>query len=114
MTRGKPIDAVLIDEQTLELHELAFACAVPPTWVVERVEAGLLACCPSSAGEMRFASAHLVRARRMVTTERRFDANQEVAALVADLIEEVDQLRRRLQATAKSGASTIHLAPDEP
>jgi hypothetical protein len=37
----------------------------------------------------------------MVTTERRFDANQEVAALVADLIEEVEQLRRQLQATGK-------------
>lgn len=99
MTPDK-LDAVLIDEQTLDLHELATACAVPPTWVVERVEAGLLAC-SSSAGEMRFASAHLVRARRMVTTERSFDANQEVAALVADLIEEVEQLRRRLQATAR-------------
>lgn len=99
MTRHK-VDAVLVDEETLDLQELASACAVPPTWVIERVEAGLLAC-QSAAGEMRFASAHLVRARRMVTTERRFDANQEVAALVADLIEEVEQLRRQVQATAK-------------
>jgi chaperone modulatory protein CbpM len=94
------VDAVLIDEETLDLHELASACAVPPTWVVERVEAGLLTC-NSSGGQMRFASAHLVRARRMVTTERRFDANQEVAALVADLIEEVEQLRRQVHAAAK-------------
>ena len=99
MTQHK-VDAVLIDEETLDLHELASACAVPPTWVVERVEAGLLAC-GSFGGEMRFTSAHLVRARRMVTTERCFDANQEVAALVADLIEEVQQLRRQLQPTAK-------------
>ena len=94
------VDAVLIDEETLDLQELASACAVPPTWVMERVEAGLLACY-SSDGEMRFASAHLVRARRMVTTERRFDANQEVAALVADLIEEVEQLRRQVHAAGK-------------
>lgn len=99
MTQDK-VDSVLIDEQTLDLQELASACAVPPTWVIERVEAGLLAC-SSSAGEMRFASAHLVRARRMVTTERCFDANQEVAALVADLLEEVEQLRRQVQAAAK-------------
>lgn len=99
MTQPK-VDAVLIDEETLDLQELASACAVPPNWVVERVEAGLLAC-SSSAGEMRFASAHLVRARRMVTTERCFDANQELAALVADLIEEVEQLRRQVQTTAK-------------
>jgi len=99
MTQNK-MEAVLIDEETLDLHELASACAVPPAWVVERIEAGLLAC-RSSSGEMRFASAHLVRARRLVTTERCFDANQEVAALVADLIEEVEQLRRQLQAPAK-------------
>ena len=37
MTQHK-VDAVLIDEETLDLHELASACAVPPTWVVERVE----------------------------------------------------------------------------
>ena len=99
MTQRK-VDAVLIDEETLDLHELASACAVPSTWVVERVEAGLLAC-NSFGNEMRFASAHLVRARRMVTTERCFEANQEVAALVADLIEEVEQLRRQLQTTYK-------------
>jgi len=93
-------DAVLIDDHTLDLHELATACAVTPTWVVEHVEAGLLAC-RSSGGEMRFASAHLVRARRLVTTERCFDANQEMAALVADLLEEVEQLRRQLQVSTK-------------
>ena len=38
------VEAVLIDEETLDLQELASACAVPPTWVMERVEAGLLAC----------------------------------------------------------------------
>jgi len=94
------VDAVLIDEETLDLQELASACAVPSTWIVERVEAGLLAC-DSSGGEMRFASAHLVRARRMATTERRFDANQEIAALVADLIEEVEQLRRQVHAAVR-------------
>ena len=99
MTQHK-VDAVLIDEETLDLHELASACAVPPAWVVERVEAGLLEC-STFGGQMRFASTHLVRARRMVTTERCFDAHQEVAALVADLIEEVEQLRRQLQAAAK-------------
>ena len=55
MTRHK-VDAVLIDEETLDLQELASACAVPSTWIVERVEAGLLACV-SSGGEMRFAGA---------------------------------------------------------
>jgi chaperone modulatory protein CbpM len=100
--KSHKVNAVLIDDETLDLTELASACAVPPTWVVERVEAGLLAC-HSSGGQMRFASAHLVRARRMATTERRFDANQEVAALVADLIEEVEHLRRHAAAKRSRG-----------
>lgn len=95
-SHGHPVEAVLIDEEALDLEELASACAVPPTWVLERVEAGLLEC-HLSGGAMRFASAHLVRARRMVTTERRFDANQEIAALVADLLEEIEQLRRQVR-----------------
>lgn len=107
MTPDDAVDAVLIDEQMLDLHELALACAVAPDWVIERVEAGLLSCSSSTAGEMRFASAQLVRARRIVTTERSFDANQELAALVADLIEEVERLRRELLATAKRRTTTI-------
>ncbi|HYM48041.1 MAG TPA: chaperone modulator CbpM [Burkholderiaceae bacterium] len=96
MTENNVLSGALLDDEALDLQELAQACAVAPDWVVERVQAGLLSC-TSSGGEMRFASAHLVRARRMVATERSFDANQELAALVADLIEEVERLRRQLQ-----------------
>lgn len=96
MTRETSLKGSLLEEHALDVYELASACEVAPEWVVERVQAGLLSCSPSGS-EMRFASAQLVRARRMATTERRFDANQELAALVADLIEEVEQLRRRLQ-----------------
>lgn len=95
MTRDTALKGSLLEEQALDIEELASACEVAPEWVVERVQAGLLSC-SSTGSEMRFASAQLVRARRMATTERRFDANQELAALVADLIEEVEQLRRRL------------------
>lgn len=96
MTRDTTLMGSLLEEQALDIEELASACEVEPDWVVERVQAGLLSC-TSSGGEMRFASAQLVRARRMATTERRFDANQELAALVADLIEEVERLRRQLR-----------------
>ncbi len=96
MTRDKVCSGTLLEEQALDVQELASACAVAPEWVVERVQTGLLSC-TSSGGEMRFASAQLIRARRMAATERSFDANQELAALVADLIEEVERLRRELQ-----------------
>jgi chaperone modulatory protein CbpM len=45
----------------------------------------------------RFSSACLLRARRMHQIERDFDAVPELAALVADMLEEMDALRARLR-----------------
>jgi chaperone modulatory protein CbpM len=88
---------VVLEESNLSLEELSRACAVEPRWVIERVEAGLLQCVAVSAsGQHSFASASLVRARRLSAIERDFDANAELAALTVDLIEEVERLRRLL------------------
>lgn len=98
MTPEEILIADVIDEAMLTLDELARACSVEPRWVELRVEAGLLDCAPGAPGPWRFASAQLARARRMAALERDFDANEELAALVVDLIEEVQQLRARLKA----------------
>jgi chaperone modulatory protein CbpM len=98
MTSDKVLSGAVIDETMLTLEELARACAVEPHWVEMRVEAGLLECGSGVASQWRFASAQLVRARRMVALERDFDANAELAALVTDLIEEVQRLRAQLKA----------------
>ncbi len=93
------IASVVVDEVTLDLDELAQACAVESVWIVERVEAGLLgALNQQQPTAWRFSSAELVRARRLAALERDFDANPELAALVADLIEEVARLKGRLKA----------------
>jgi chaperone modulatory protein CbpM len=83
---------VVIDEQTLTLDELACACGVSTDWLSQRLDAGLLGCCGDGA-ERRFASPQLQRARRLRAIERDFDANQELAALVVDLIDEIHRLR---------------------
>lgn len=99
MTQDDILAGVLLDDAALTLEELAQACAVEPRWILERVEAGFLG---GTAAEQavcwRFTSAELVRARRLAAMERDFDANPELAALVADLIEEVTRLRGRLKA----------------
>ena len=88
-----------LDDHCLGVDELARACAVEPRWVTEHVEAGLLAFEPDSpSGRWHFASASLLRARRLAELERSFDAPPEIAALTADLIEEVQRLRARLRA----------------
>ena len=88
----------LLEDAALDLQQLAQACCVEPGWVVERVEAGLLQAVPGEPGHWRFASASLVRARRLCHLEQTFDAVPELAALTTDLIEEVAQLRQRLRA----------------
>lgn len=93
------LTAVLIDETALTLEELARACAVERDWVVQRVRAGILMECDSDdCVSWRFTSADLVRARRLCQIERDFEANDDVAALVVDLSEEICRLRRKLSA----------------
>jgi chaperone modulatory protein CbpM len=98
MAQDDILTGVVLDEVALTLEDLARACAVEPQWIVERVEAGLLGSASLNSVELRFVSADLARARRLAALERDFDANQELAALVVDLIEEVARLRGRLKA----------------
>jgi chaperone modulatory protein CbpM len=91
--------AVPVDEAALTLEELARACAVEPDWVVQRVRTGiLLDGAPEDSGYWRFTSVDLVRARRLCQVERDFEANDDVAALVVDLSEEIRRLRCKLSA----------------
>ena len=103
-TNVTAVSGVLIDETTLTIYELANACSVEHTWVVRHVEDGQLECVEIAVGDdtgnWHFGSAALVRARRLASIERTFDANPEVTALVVDLLEEVAALRRRLAALA--------------
>jgi chaperone modulatory protein CbpM len=98
MAQDDILTGVLLDEVALTAEDLARACAVESRWVAERVEAGLLGSASVKTVEWRFVSADLARARRLAALERDFDANQELAALVVDLIEEVGRLRGRLKA----------------
>ena len=98
MPQDDILTGVVLDEVALTVEDLAQACAVESRWVVERAEAGLLGSTSVKSMEWRFVSADLARARRLAVLERDFDANQELAALVVDLIEEVGRLRARLRA----------------
>jgi chaperone modulatory protein CbpM len=76
------------DEELLTLEELTVVCAVSAQWVRERVAGGLL--------PERFDAITVRRVRRMRALERDFDAAPELAALMADLLEELDALRARV------------------
>ncbi len=99
------IVAVVMEEARLSLEELAASCTVSREWIVEHVHAGAL---PGQAseepGQWRFSGRDLMRTRRLYELERTFDANPELAGLVADLFDELERLRSRMRAAG--------LAPD--
>ena len=92
------IVAVALEEECLTLEQLAAACGVAPEWVLRHVEEGCFPGMARSAAESRFTAASLRRARRMRDLERDFEAVPQLAALVADLLDEMDELRGRLRA----------------
>lgn len=89
--------ASLLEDACLSLEQLAAACAAEPDWVIHHIEEGLIPSMPGAIDDWRFTGAVLLRAKRMRALERDFDAVPELAALVADLLEEMDALRRRIR-----------------
>ncbi|WP_349606627.1 MULTISPECIES: chaperone modulator CbpM [Cupriavidus] len=87
----------LMEDAWLTLEQVAAACMVEPEWLRRHVNEGLFPHAVSVAGVWRFSSASLRRARRMRQLERDFDAIPELAALVADLLEEMDDLQARMR-----------------
>ena len=96
MARNDDMRVVLVDEALLTLEDLCRAGAVAPQWVADRVQAGLLVARQGEAAAWRFDALTLRRVRRMARLERDFDAVPELAALVADLQDEIERLRQRL------------------
>ncbi|WP_068636936.1 chaperone modulator CbpM [Thauera butanivorans] len=87
----------LLEETWMTLEQLAAACAVEPDWLRHHLDEGLFPHTESVSGVWRFSAAALTRARRMRRIERDFEAVPELAALVADLLEELDAARARLR-----------------
>lgn len=96
MDCNEPLTGSLMEESWLTLEQVAAACAVEPGWLLRHLDEGLFPHAESVAGVWRFSGPALLRARRMRQLERDFDAVPELAALVADLLEEMDALRAQL------------------
>jgi len=83
-----------VDALWLDLDTLCRISGADAAWVRLRVVEGLL---PAAQPE-GFDAAALARARRLLWLERHFGAAPELAALVADLEDEIARLRARLAA----------------
>lgn len=91
------IGSVVGDEGVLALEELARACGVEVEWIVELVAVGVLAPEGRETTDWRFRAADLTCARRVARLQRDFGASMEAAAVMIDLLKQVDQLHARLK-----------------
>lgn len=96
MNDDEIMSGTVIEESWLTLEQLATTCRVEPAWLIARFEAGLFDNAECVAGTWHMSTGGLTRARRMWQLERDFDAVPELAALMADLLEELDALRTRV------------------
>jgi chaperone modulatory protein CbpM len=98
MQQPQTLSGVLLEEVALSLEELARAANVEPEWVLRHVQAGVLGGeAAVQVTSLRFGSSDLDRVRRLLSIERDFDANEQLAALVIDLSDEVRRLRTRMR-----------------
>lgn len=86
----------LMEDSWLTLEQVANVCQVEPDWLLLHIQEGLFPQIESVAGVWRVTTASVIRARRMHDLERNFEAVPELAALMADMLEELDCLRTRL------------------
>lgn len=95
-------DEEILEGACLSLEQLCTAAALDRDWLVRRVEEGLIPVSGVALAEWRFAAVQVARARRMRDIERTYAAEPELAALVADMLEELDELRARLRIARRS------------
>jgi len=87
----------LLDDLRLDLEQCCRSAGVDAQWLQQHIAEGLVHAAAGASGEWQFDAIALRRVRRLVRLERDFDAAPELAALVADLEDEVRALRARLR-----------------
>ncbi len=87
---------LLDDECMLSLGELSRACSMHAEWVMELVDEGILEPTEVEVAHWRFSAPELIRARTVMHLQRDLGINLSGAALVLDLLDEIQELRQRL------------------
>lgn len=85
----------VIDGEMLHADDIARLCCVTTQWVHARIEQEILHAVMRD-GSYYFSSQMLFRAKQVASIEHQYDADPQLAALVADLIDEVRALREKI------------------
>lgn len=92
------LTGVVVDETgTLTLAEFACACGAESTWVIELVAEEILHPAGGDPEGWRFGSQEVIRARRFQRLQRDLEASLGAAAVIVDLLDEIDRLKGRLR-----------------
>jgi chaperone modulatory protein CbpM len=95
---------LILEEQTgLSLADLCRACEAEAERIMELVHEGGLAPAGAEPGEWRFSGLHLQRARVALRLQTDLDVNLAGAALALELLDELDELRARVQRLEAAG-----------
>jgi chaperone modulatory protein CbpM len=90
--------AIFEESALLTVKDLSRMCAVDERHIVEFVEEGVLSVVEVDATEWHFTGADLRRARLALRLERDLEINLAGVALALELMEELQTLRRELEA----------------
>ena len=93
MKKAKPHTEVV---ETLTLEELCHFCQTDEAWVAELVEHGVLDPKGSTAQTWRFQGVSIARAKKARRLSRDLGINTAGVAMVLDLLQEREQILRRL------------------
>ena len=100
----KTLTGVVLDEQVLlTLQEVCVACASRKEWIVEFVEEGILEPVSTERSPWQFPASSLNRARTAVRLHRDLGVNAAGVALALDLLDEIDNLKRRHRLQLQAG-----------
>lgn len=100
---------IVAHDETMTLGELCRSAGVHAEWIMELVEQGALEPVAPREVRWRFSSLHLSRVHTARRLARDLDLNASSIALVLDLLDQIHELRARLNAQPLSGPQgTFH------
>lgn len=99
MSRGREIltGEVLDERVTYSLREICGICHVHAELIIEIVDEGVVTPRGAEPHSWRFDGHSVLRVQRAVRLQRDLGINLQGAALAVDLLDEIDELRRRLR-----------------
>lgn len=90
-----------LEGEVLQIDEMARICGVSKQWLQARIDQQVIRATHTN-GSFYLCCSSIVRIQHVFNIEQTYDADPQLAALVADLSEEVQRLRKQLLVQAPS------------